>query len=315
MTGSANRWQRVIATVDSSGLLTASSCLDSTGNTSCPAAGSIQWTINASGVISESGSGGSPDAHYTMTANKNFIAGTVTEGSGQYDLRIAQKVVPETVYTNADVRNKTFVYHQLMISSVGTGNEWIYGAGTTDSTGLTTKTSETSPSGTSTPGATGITLSIDGNGVVTMSGGMTTFQGFLAADKKTIVGTWTDSGTGWTTYNLMIIQIAGQTYPAGPIHAGISAAHLLACGASPAPFWLHFTSTVAGGGVSTVSDWVSSNPAVIAPGPRTGSISSSGTVTVAESPSFHGQMSDDGKFMVATQTYTTGVYSLQVNTH
>jgi hypothetical protein len=47
---------------------------------------------------------------------------------------------------------------------------------------------------------------------------------------------------------------------------------------------------------------------------NTGHISSSGTLTIDEIPSFHGQVSDDGKFTVATQTITSGAYALQVTT-
>ena len=90
---------------------------------------------------------------------------------------------------------------------------------------------------------------------------------------------------------------------------------MLAAGATPAPFWLHYTNTVASGGVMTASDWVCSNVSVTNPGTTsTASITSSGTVTIAEKPTYHGQVSDDSKFTVGTVTSTTGVYSLQVNT-
>jgi hypothetical protein len=249
----------------------------------------------------------------TMTSNKNFVVGTGTNGTTpnfSYQLAIAQKEVSGTSYSATDVQSKSFVYHQL---SVGTNNRWEYGAGTTNATGAINISSATKPSGTDTPGDVGATISVDGNGVVTMSGtGMATYQGFLSDDKKTIVGTTTDSGTN---YQLMIIQITGKTYTAGPLPAGTSAVHMLACGSTPAPFWLHFTSTVASGGVITLSDWVSSYSGMTNPGTtNTGHISSSGTLTIDEISSFHGQVSDDGKFTVATQTLDTGVYSLQVTT-
>ena len=90
---------------------------------------------------------------------------------------------------------------------------------------------------------------------------------------------------------------------------------MLVCGSSPAPFWIHFTSTVSSGGGMTFSDWVASNPAVTSPATTyTGSISASGTVTIDEKPTYHGQVSHDGKFTVATQTNAPGIFSLQVNT-
>ena len=139
------------------------------------------------------------------------------------------------------------------------------------------------------------------------------FEGFLSADKKTIVGTFTESKPPATYYDLMIIQITGQTYPAGPMPAGIYAAHMLGIGAAPAPFWAHFTSTVASGGGISFSDWVS-DPVVSAPDSTAGSIDALGTLTIAGIPTYHGQVSHDGKFTVGTLTNGPGVYSLQITT-
>jgi hypothetical protein len=312
---SGNKWERDTVTIDSSGYATFVSCLSSNRDTTCPAANSIRLTIDGNGVISASGAGDT-DSHMTMTSNKNFAAGTSTSDSNRYQLMIIQKVVPGTSYSSADLQSKSFVYHQL---SVGWENTWRYGTGTIDAGLVATPTSETDPSGTRTPGG-GATISVDSNGVVTMGGNMATFQGFLSDNKKTIVGTltdtWTDSGTTYTDYQVMIIQITGQTYTAGPVPNGIHANHMLACGStSPAPFWIHYTTTVTSGGIITFSDWVSSNSNVTPTGTTyTGSITSSGTVTIAEKPTYHGQVSHDGKFTVATQTNATGIYSLTVNT-
>jgi uncharacterized repeat protein (TIGR02543 family) len=317
ISGRDNGWVRAMVSINSSGVATCVSTSDSGGATSCPGTFDLTLTISASGVISQSGynAANAGTDHMTMTSNKNFAAGTSTNGDSpnyKYQLSIMQKVVTGTSYSNADVQSKSFVYHQLR---VGSDNEWEYGTGTTGVAGAITVTSATRPSGTDTPGAVG-TMSLDSNGVVTMSGtDMAIFQGFLSDDKKTIVGTQTSSGTGHTNYGLMIIQVTGQTYTAGLLPAGISAAHMLAVGSTPAPFWLHFTSTVASGGVMSFSDWESSNSGVTAPGTTyTGHISSSGTLTIDEISSYHGQVSDDGKFTVATQTVATGAYSLQVST-
>ena len=209
-TGSTDGWLRATGTLDASGLMTVSSFLDSTGSNTLPAAGSMQWTISGTGVISETGVNGGNLVHMTMTSNKNFIAGTGSDSNSQ--LRIVQKVVPGTAYSSADLQNKTFVYHQL---SVGSQYKWTYGAGTLDAAGLTNITGETDPSGTTIPGAQGA-ISVDSSGVVTMTQGMATYSGFLSDDKKTIVGTYTDdAGGGNIRYRLMIIQITGQTYTAG----------------------------------------------------------------------------------------------------
>ena len=301
--GSNSGWLRATGTADGTGMLTVSSFLDSSGNTA-PAAGTLQWTINSSGVVTESGTNGSADAHMTMTSNKNFIAGTGSDGNSQ--LRIIQKVVPGTVYSNADVFNKTFVYHSLR---VGGQNEWRHGVGTTDNAGAINISSDTRPSGTTMPGAQG-TISVDSNGVVTMSSDPS-FSGFLSDDKKTVVGTLTDNGR----YMLIIFQLTGQTYSAGAAPVGTTAMHMLSVGAAPAPMWNHATLTTASGGVMTFSNWVSNNSGSTSPiTPYTASIDASGTVSLLEDTSFHGQMSHDGKFVVGTQTSNSGVYSLQVIT-
>jgi uncharacterized repeat protein (TIGR02543 family) len=313
-TGNDTEWDRARITINSSGVATCLSVDASfSGGNVCPNPFDLKLTMNTStGVITESGNhavGGG--GHMTMTSNKNFVVGTGTNGTTpnfSYQLAIAQKEVSGTSYIATDVQSKSFVYHMLQ---VGATNKWQYGTGSTDTAGGVNITSETDPSGTVVPGAQG-TLSVDGNGVVTMSPDMGTYQGFLSADKKTIVGTFTEEGT---KYRLMIIQITGQTYTAGPLPAGISAQHMLVVGVTPAPLWFHFTSTVASGGVITLSDWVSSNSGITNPGTtQHGSISASGTLTITEEPTFHGQVSDDGKFTVATQTVGTGDYSLHVST-
>ena len=296
-------WLRATGTADATGMLTVSSFLDSSGNTA-PGAGTLQWTINSSGVVSESGTNGSSDAHMTMASNKNFIARTGSDGSSQ--LRIAQKVVPGTVYSNADVFNKTFVYHSLR---VGAQTEWRHGVGTTDNSGAINISSDTRPGGTTSPGAQG-TISVDSNGVVTLSSDPS-FSGFLSDDKKTVVGTLTDNGR----YMLIIFQLTGQTYTAGAVPVGTAAMHMLAVGASPAPMWIHATISTASGGVMTFRDWVSNNSGSTAPTtPNTGSIDTAGTVSLLEDATFHGQVSSDGKFVVGTRTLGNGVYSLQVTT-
>jgi hypothetical protein len=308
--GGRNAWTRFTVAVDSSGLVTFSSVLDSTGSTNRPEANSLQWTINANGVIAESGANARNNVHMTMTSSKNFVAGTGTNSHGDILLWIMQKAVPGTVYQNADLQNKSFVYHQL---EVGSTYGWRYGAGTLDSGGAITMTSETLPSGTQMPGATGSAFSVNADGIVTMSGAANaSFGGFLSNDKKTIVSTSTDSGS----YRLNITQITGQTYTAGPLPSGVSAAHIFAGGTtSPAPFWAHWTFTVASAGVMTVSDFVSSSMSVAAPTTTyTGSIYASGTVTIAELPTYHGQMSHDKKFSVGTRTISPGIYSLHVHT-
>jgi hypothetical protein len=303
--------QRVTVAIDSSGLLAFSSCFDGLGDTSCPTS-TILWTIAANGVISATSDGTSSAAHYTMTSNNNFIAGTQGNiGSSRPQLLILQKVVSGTTYASADLYNTSFVWHRLRVGIP----YWDYGAGTIDNTGLATPTSETTWFGPATPGSWG-TLAVDGNGVVTMSGN-TYWSGFLSADKKTIVAVEVFISMGGVSYALNIIQITGRNDYADDVLFGTLFGHMLATGGSPTPFWAHQTITVAsgvGGMAMSYSDWLSSNSSVTGPTTiDTGSISSSGTVAINGSD-FHGQISDDGMFMVGTQTFATGIYSLIVVT-
>ncbi len=315
-TGSNNKWMRALISVDSSGVATCSEMYDSGGGSTCPSPFDLKLTMNpTTGVITQSGANAANTGnHMTMTSNKNFMAGTSTTGKSpnySYQLAIMQRVVGETTYSAADVQSKSFVYHLL---SVGTSNGWEYGVGATAAAGEVIISSETDVfKGTTTPGDTGAAMSVDEYGVVTMSagGGMDNFHGFLSDDKKTIVGTVTE--TGKTNYRLMIFQFTGQTYTADKLF-GTCYAHML----NTVPSWIHFTATVASDGVINFSHWVSSHAGSSGPSStRTFTISSSGAVTIveAEESTFHGQMSDDGRFMVTTQTLTgDGTYGLSVYT-
>jgi hypothetical protein len=301
-TGTANGWSHVNVTIDSTGTLIFTDCLDSTTSTTCPT-GTIVWTINSlSGVISETVGGVLQDNHYSLSSNKNFIAGRQHSVSTSHPgLLIAQKKVTGTVYANADVRSKNFVFHQL---NVGSSNKWQYGAGHTSSTGAINISSETDPSGTDTPGDIGATISVDNNGVVSMNDNTT--WGFLSADKRTIIGTATEG----TSYYMKIIQlIDGQSSSYMRIVGGYYG-YMLATGTAPAPFWAYQLIDLSGGVMSSWT-WDCSNAAVTPPGTKTISVSLSGAVTSTNSD-FNGQLSYDQKFMVGTETFDAGVFALDV---
>lgn len=280
--------------------------------------------------------------HMTMTSNKNFMAGTGTTGlsgsassstnknpitgtsqneaAGSYHLAIMQKVVPETAYGNIDLRNKSFVFHGM---SVGGASGWAHGTGTTDAARLITMDTPVVSDGSVMTLPSGLTISVSNSGIVTVSG-ETSFQGFLSDDRKTIVGTFTtensfDSNKNNTnkntagllsgnSYQIVIIQILGQVYPEGDMPGQMSAGHSLATGFF-GPFWIHYKLGTALGKMYTYN-WETSNGI---PAPSSGfyyaSVSSTGTVTIPNDvdtgtgiPSFHGQISHDGLFMVGTQS-------------
>jgi hypothetical protein len=303
-TGTHNGWSHANVTIDSTGTLSFDSYIDSSGG-SAPS-DPIIWTINSStGVISESGAGGNSANHYTLASNKSFIAGTQHSiGTSHPGLLIAQKKVTGTVYANANIWSKNFVFHQL---NVGSSNKWQYGAGSTSSTGAVSISSETDPlSGTSTSIDTGgEIISVDSSGIVSMSDNYT-WKGFLSADKRTIVGTVTEG----TEYHMMIIQIIDGQSSSYMQTVGALPDYMLATGADPAPFWAYQVIGISGGVMSSL-DWACSNSAVTPPGTKTISVSSSGTVTSTNSD-FNGQLSYDAKFMVGTETFSAGVFALDV---
>ncbi len=308
-TGITNQWQYVTVTIDSTGTLTFADCLDGTTSTTCPT-GPIVWTINSSGVISETDNGTATDSHFTMTSNKNFIAGTGTGGGGTgSQMIIALK--EGTSYTGTELNSQSLIYHEL---AVGVANQWIYGTGTTYSDGELTISSYTDPSGTHPSGDTGYKLLVNTSGDVTLQG-EDSFHGFLSDDKKTIVGVLNYDPSSPA---LIIFQITtGQTVTATAYLGTTFYGHELACGASPAPFWDHETVTVGILGGITLSDFVSSSSSVTAPtATLTGSIDSSGTITISGIDQYNGHISYDGNFVVGTQTddTDTGVYSLSIMT-
>lgn len=302
-----NGWLRATGAIDASGNMTVSSYEDSTGSGTAPPAGTLQLTIDGSGVVSESGVNGGDNVHMTMTSNKNFIAGTA--GNGRHQFRILQKVVSGTSYSNADLQNKSFVMHGLTISSGY--NAWIRMDGTTDANRMISFSNDIDPDGNRGPQLNVGTLSVDGTGTVTFDT-LPGFKGFLSADKKTIVVTSTEIKGTSTYYDLWIIQITGQTYAAGDL-VGTSSGHML--GVGNANFWAHYTAAGASGGGMAFSSYVDSSGGTTAPSAVTASITSAGTVTLSDpSFQFHGTMSDDKKFTVFTQTNGTGIYSLSIMT-
>lgn len=225
------------------------------------------------------------------------------------------------VYLLPDLRNKTFAYHQLQVSSVGANNRWEYGAGQAGTGGAITLTSRTVPSGNAAGQSLGVSFVLsEATGRVDISGTVfSSFQGFLSDDKKTIVATYTDNitdstaiDTGQNDYHLIIYQMNDQTYTAGALPAATYLSHLL--GVSNSQYgWGRFTTTVAGGGGMTFSGLVTDNISFTLPA-TSGSINASGVVTISGISSYNGQMSNDNMFIVGTKTLSNGAYALGIDT-
>ncbi len=292
------KWYYYTATVDVDGNVSLSSCNDSTSNATCPS-GTLTWTIDSTGVITEGGTLADTSVYMTMASDKTFIAGTSSGGGSNSAMRIAQKEVPGTSYANADVRSKSFVFHQLY---AGGENSWYYGAGTTDSGGVITISSQNCSSGSScgSTGVTTMTMSVGSDGTVTNSGDSSWQHGFLSADKRTIVAVLTDSTPA---YALFVIQITnGQSSSVSQV-AGTAYSHMLDSGTSP--YWKYLTMSITDGGVISFIDFDTNGSETIPLGTATMSISGSGAATITPpsgTSDFNGQLSYDGTFMVGTET-------------
>ena len=306
------KWYYFTATVDVDGNVTPSSCNDSTSNTTCPS-GTLKWTINSTtGVITEGGTLADTSVHMTMASNKTFIAGTSSGGGSNSVMKIALKEGGVgSGYKNADLQSQSFVFHQLY---VGGELSWYYGAGSTDSGGVITISSQNCSSGSScgSTGVTSMTMTVDSNGFVTNSGDSSWQHGFLSADKRTIVAVLTDT----STYGLMFIQVTtGQSSAVSQV-AGTSYGHMLDSGTSP--YWKYLTMSITSGGAVTFpGGWDTNGTESIPTGTATMSIGLSGNATITPpsgTSDFNGQLSYDGTFMVATET--DGSYAqLDVITH
>lgn len=305
------KWTRTIYAVDADGSVSCESYEDSAGITGCSDPFDLRWTVASNGTITESGTSAGSDVHMSMTSDFKLTAGTGTAADSSKALRVAQRIEPAVSYDDENLQGKTFVYHGLV---AGAQKKWIYGEGSIDAGGAVSINSETDPSGAVVPVSDWGTISVGGDGIVTLTGAAN-YKGFLSADKKTITGTFTDAGGN---HQLTIIQITGHEFEEGPLPAGVWKGHSLVVGNAPyAPFWLHHTATVDNTGTITFSNWASSEFLVLffglVPDSAEGTISSSGTV-VSDQMAFHGQASDDSTFMICTQTPETNYHALTIYT-
>lgn len=314
-------WQSGTVTVASNGTFTFSNCygVNSGANaTSCPSE-TIIMTIDANGVITQTSGG----IIGQMASDRALFVGTSTNSGGSNSdgaqMLIAQKVTSGTTFSTSDIESKNWVGHQLR---TGGSNMWHYSAGNIDSGGNLDEITCTEAIGTCTTGGKGGTISVSSAGIVTFPGSNSDFHGSLSSDKKTIVGIQTHSKDG--SYDLMVIQITGQTYTAGFIPDGIYPAQVLSAYSSlytsdTLPFWANWLGYVIGGGGNMqVSGNVTDNNTGGNGGgdgfasaiwlPQQYVINTSGKVTAYNNATsdYNGQMSNDGTFIVSTTTgYTT----------
>ena len=233
-----------------------------------------------------------------MSADKNLMIITQTDGSGGYNLIVWQKVNPSTVYTNADLEG-TWELHAVQTQP---NASWVHGTTVMDATGNGTTTAITYNSQV----VRGFSCILSSTGILTSTG--SDIHGFMSADKQTIFITQ----TGNDGYYLSIMQkkLNTATYSANDM-MGIWQVRSLAIGSSSSA-WLHCQYKINSSGSVLVSNIMSNNQLI---SDMTSSISivADGTLTsFSPSTDADGFLSADKSLGVNTLTDGSGRYYLGI---
>ncbi len=299
-------WLRMRVTLDAEGNATINYYELSDGTTEIPP-GALSFTIDDAGLVTQGGDFAGNDSDNVMSSNKRLIIGTNTRGTIE-EIRIFRKADPTAVFSDADLANKTFAFHQL-----GSGSEvgWVRGEGSIGAAGEVTIDSiaDSAGGGTIPPSLTG-TLSINANGIVSSTGD-SFFRGVMSPDKTLVIGTTRNAED--TAYQLLVIQISGATFTMGDL-AGAYAFSSLFDGESA--LWQYGTLTVNSSGDTTYLTYLDSTGSSVLPAGQTLSMDAAGTITNAADATFHGTLSFNKDLIVATFTATleeSPIYGLSLS--
>jgi hypothetical protein len=312
--GSSTGWRRGTATIAANGAVTVNSILNSSGNTTTPPAGTIAWTVNSRGVVTQSGTNAlDPGNHGVMAANKQIIVGTGSSGGSRAIYVCVKQGV--TTFANSDLTSKSFAIHALESGLSGPSNKWLYGNGHTDgSNRLTIDHLYEAPNKEDLPPPPNFsTLSVNSSsGIVSFSQNTFNIEGIMTPDKKNMFMTFTGiDETFGTHYAFMVIQMTGQSYQQSDM-AGTWRSNTLISSAS-SPEWEHSTVSIANTGVLTALEYLDSTGDNDPAGDSaTVLLSSSGIMTVTQNTSLHGMVSFNKNMTVFTETPETGIYSLTI---
>jgi hypothetical protein len=295
-------WERVVATFDGTGGVQVVSFEDSWGSVFPPGPIPIVWTVNSSGVITETEDGTPTSFHGRMTSNKQMIIGTSTVDSTSKKIWVARKQVSGVTYINTDdLYNKICKFHILL---VGDTQEWEWGDATIDLNGTVDLPNLFNSNGTHFTDINFVsTLFIDADGIITDSHDSSS-RGFLTPDKSILVMTGTSEDGGNTNYAMRVLTISGGVTITQSEMAGTYGFYDLFTSPSDTG-WLHGKVSIDSTGSGSFTDLVDET------GPRTPfqdsfTFAQDGTVTVAGNPTFHGTVSRMGNLIVANSTNSLG---------
>jgi len=242
-----------------------------------------------------------PFAHSYLSSDKNLWVGT-TKLNNLYTLVFDQKNIKGTLYSTSDLKG-SWQTHYIVAGGEWTG--WIYALSIMDNNGNCISNSLVKSDGESGTTSGGTTL-VSSDGVVTMDE-MTTYNGFMSADKKLIVTNMTDGGGGG---GLSVAQkvVAGTIYSNADL-VGKWQIHDILVGSEN---WTeHGLMTIDANGDAVISNMIRDDGETFEnPGTIALLISTDGIITFGED--FHGFMSADKKLIIGTRGDGADAYSLVV---
>ena len=252
-----------------------------------------QFNLTSRGRFTVSGT----DMDGFMSADKNTMIITQTDGSGGYNLVVWQKVNPSIVYSTADLQG-TWQMHSIQTQP---NASWVFGTTVIDATGNGTTTAFT-PNGQVNRGFSG---SMSSTGILTSAD--TDINGFMSADKQTIF--ITQSGNGGYYLSVMQKKQTAITYSAADL-VGIWQLHGVAIGSSSSA-WIHCQYKINSTGSTSVTK-MSRNNVAMSDMTSSISISSDGTLTGFGSSDANGFLSADKSLGVNTLTDGSGGLYLSI---
>lgn len=289
-------WSFQTITVSSTGAATFDACENQVGT--CTVAGTVIYSIDATGNVTATGTAGNPTLHGAMNAAKELIVATVTAPSGTaYSLQVFRKRMPGVTYSSADVANLEFTFHLLQS---GGSTAWARGTGSTDVSGVMSIATIESPLGPGSPSPSFDTMLVDADGLVTQVNDAS-FHGFMNAAKTAIFGVRTVTAVAPAVYALSVRLVTGGSFTQ-PALAGSWSYRMLSSGTSVGTSsWLRASASVDGSGVFTFSS--AANPSgAVSIASLTLDLGSDGTLTRAGEPASLGQLALGGDLFVRTST-------------
>jgi hypothetical protein len=290
-------WRRGEATIDTSGVVTYGSVLDSLGTTTPPAATNL--SVDANGVVIGT-LANVTEFNGQLSRGKDLIIATSSQSGPSVALRVWQKVPAGTTYSAADLPG-TWSYHQVL---TGSADGWERGVATVNALGGLALSGRADMGGALADVPAAGTLSIDANGWVALDSNPS-WLAFMSPDKSRLVALETTDAAA-KAYGLNVIVRTGHAFAQSD--AGGSYAFRGLDSSSTGGLWLRGHLTVTSAGSTSVTDQLDSAGDTSVPPPFGLTLGTDGTATITGLPGidFHGTLGADGQLLAATQSFGAG---------